>query len=137
MTDNAQPDASAPSQAPAGRTSHPLRRYLVRRLAQGFLTLVVASIVVFLATSAIPGSPASAILGRNANPRAVAEINHRLGFDKPLEVRYINWLGDALQGNLGNSAVDIAQGASSAPIWPIIRSPLADSATSRCSRCFG
>jgi len=131
MTETAQPDASALPQAPApaGRASHPLRRFLARRLAQGFLTLVVASIVVFLAASAIPGSPASAILGRNANPQAVAEINHRLGFDKPLEVRYVNWLGDALQGNLGNSAVDIAQGASSAPIWPIIRSPLADSAT--------
>jgi peptide/nickel transport system permease protein len=113
----------------AGRASHPLRRFLVRRLAQGLLTLVVASIVVFAATSAIPGSPATAILGRNADPKAVAAINHRLGFDKPIVDRYANWLGDALQGNLGNSAVEIAQGATSAPIWPIIRSPLADTTT--------
>jgi peptide/nickel transport system permease protein len=113
----------------AGRASHPLRRFLVRRLAQGLLTLVVASIVVFAATSAIPGSPAAAILGRNADPKAVAAINHRLGFDKPIVDRYVNWLGDALQGNLGNSAVEIAQGATSAPIWPIIRSPLADTTT--------
>jgi peptide/nickel transport system permease protein len=113
----------------AGRASHPLRRFLVRRLAQGLLTLVVASMVVFAATSAIPGSPATAILGRNADPKAVAAINHRLGFDKPIVDRYINWLSDALKGNLGNSAVEIAQGATSAPIWPIIRSPLADTTT--------
>ncbi|HEY7965981.1 MAG TPA: ABC transporter permease [Solirubrobacteraceae bacterium] len=101
----------------------------MRRLAQGVVTLVVVSIVIFLLTSAIPGSPATAILGRNANPQAIAEINHRLGFNKPLAQRYVDWLGNALSGDLGNSAVAIAQGSPTAPVWPIIRSPLADSAT--------
>ena len=112
MTETAQPDASALPQAPApaGRASHPLRRFLVRRLAQGFLTLVVASIVVFLAASAIPGSPATAILGRNASPGG-RRGQPRLGLDKPLEVRYGNWLGGFVQGNLGNSAVEQAQGS--------------------------
>lgn len=131
MTETAQPVAGAPpeAEAPPGRASHPIRRFVVRRLAQGLVTLIVATVVVFLLTNAIPGSPATAILGRNANPQAVAEINHHLGFDKPLVTRYLNWLGDAFQGNLGNSSVDIAQGATSAPIWPIIRSPLADTTT--------
>jgi peptide/nickel transport system permease protein len=100
-----------------------------RRLAQGVLTLLVVSIVIFLATSAVPGSPATAILGRNANPQAVREINHRLGFDKPIVERYVDWLGNAVTGDLGNSSVAIAQGASKAPVWPIIRSPLADTTT--------
>lgn len=106
---------------------HPLAGFVVRRTIQGLLTLLAASIVIFIGTSLVPGSPADAVLGRNANPQAVALINHRLGYDKPLVTRYLHWLGDAVQGNLGNSAVDIAQGDSSAPIWPIIRSPLLDS----------
>jgi peptide/nickel transport system permease protein len=131
MTEVAPRDASAPVQAPApaGRASRPLARFLIRRLAQGVVTLFVVSIVIFVATSAIPGSPATAILGRNANPQAIAQINHRLGYDKPILERYFSWLGDALRGDLGNSSVAIAQGSTSAPIWPIIRSPLADSAT--------
>jgi peptide/nickel transport system permease protein len=123
---------AAPSGDPpggAGRAQHPVGRFVVRRLAQGVVTLVVVSIVIFLLTSAIPGSPATAILGRNANPQAIAEINHRLGFNKPLAQRYVDWLGNALSGDLGNSAVAIAQGSPTAPVWPIIRSPLADSAT--------
>jgi len=131
MSATAPAGSEVPVEAPSpeARAPHPLRRFLIRRVAQGLVTLLVASVVVFLATSAIPGSPATAILGRNANPQAVAEINHHLGFDKPIVDRYLSWLGDALRGNLGNSSVDIAQGATSAPIWPIIRSPLADTTT--------
>jgi peptide/nickel transport system permease protein len=130
MTEAAQLDAEAATNAAAReRASYPLSRFIVRRLAQGLLTLLAVSIVIFVATSAIPGSPATSILGRNANPQAVAEINHRLGYDKPITTRYLNWLGDALQGNLGNSSVEIAQGSTSAPIWPVIRSPLADTVT--------
>jgi peptide/nickel transport system permease protein len=101
----------------------PLVRFVVRRLAIGAVTLLVASIIVFLATSVIPGSPATAVLGRQASPRVVAQIDHRLGYDKPLFERYGTWLGDALRGNLGYSAVAEVQGSHS-PIWPIIRGPL-------------
>jgi peptide/nickel transport system permease protein len=124
------PDASEPA-APVpelGRRRRPLRRFVVRRLAQGVVTLVLASIVIFLGTDVIPGSPASAVLGKSASPHVIAQMNRRLGYDKPGFERYFNWLGNVVQGDLGNSAVAEAQGAAAAPIWPIIRSPLANTA---------
>ena len=104
----------------------PLLRFTLHRLAQGVLTLLAASIVIFLGTSVVPGSPATALLGHEANPKAVAAINHRLGYDKPLVQRYFQWLDDAVHGSLGNSAIDIAQGADKSPVWDAIRSPLID-----------
>jgi peptide/nickel transport system permease protein len=111
------------------RARHPLARFVVRRLAQGLVTLLVASAVIFFATSVIPGSPATSILGHSANPQAVRVLDHRLGYDKPITRRYVDWLNDVVHGRLGDSAVVIAQGAPKAPVWPTIRSPLANSVT--------
>ena len=116
----------------SGRRGHPLLRFVARRLAQGLVTLVAASIVVFIGTQVLPGSPASAVLGRAATPQAVAAIDLRLGYNKPVVERYLSWLGDAVQGNLGNSAVEVAQGVNKASIWPIIRSPLLNSMCLAC-----
>jgi peptide/nickel transport system permease protein len=115
------PDLTAPK-ARGRRRVHPLAWFVLRRLAIGAVTLVVASIVIFLGTSVIPGSPATAVLGRQASPEAIAAINHRIGYDKPLLERYGIWLKNAVQGNLGNSTVAEAQG-SKAPNWPLIRGP--------------
>jgi peptide/nickel transport system permease protein len=109
--------------------SRPLTRFVLRRLATGLMTLVVVSIVVFVGTSVLPGSPASAVLGRQATPSAVARIDAQLGWNVPAPERYLTWVGHALQGNLGNSAVAIAQGANSAPLWPILRGPLGNTMT--------
>lgn len=111
------------------RVRHPFASFVVRRLAQGLVTLLVASAVIFFATSVIPGSPATAILGHSANPQAVRVLNHQLGYDKPITTRYVDWLNHLVHGSLGNSAVVIAQGAPKAPVWPTIRSPLANSVT--------
>lgn len=103
---------------------HPIRRFVSRRIAQGILTLLAASIVIFIAMAVLPGSPASAVLGKSATPAAVAVINHRLGYNHPIYVRYLNWLGGMLHGNFGSSAIAIAQGKSQSALWPIIRGPL-------------
>ena len=118
------PDLTAP-RARGRRRIHPLAWFVLRRLAIGLVTLVVASIVIFLGTSVIPGSPATAVLGRQASPQAIAAIDHRIGYDKPLLERYAIWLKNAVQGNLGNSTVAEVQG-SKAPNWPLIRGPFAN-----------
>jgi peptide/nickel transport system permease protein len=110
------------------RPIHPLVRFIFRRLALGVVTLLVASALVFLATSVIPGSPASVVLGRQATPRVVAQIDHRIGYDKPLLERYGAWLGGAVHGDFGVSAIAAVQGSDS-PNWPIIRGPLANTVT--------
>jgi peptide/nickel transport system permease protein len=51
-----------------------------------------------------PGGPAVAMLGQQASPEAVAQLNHQLGLDQPLYMQYLTWLGNALHGDLGRSA---------------------------------
>ena len=113
----------------AARARSPILRFLVRRFASALVTLVVVSIVIFAATDAIPGSPAASILGKFATPSEVVVLDKRLGFEKPATTRYFDWVGGLLQGTLGNSAVGLAQGQRSAPIWPLIRGRLANTLT--------
>ncbi len=67
------------------------------------LTLLVATGVVFVVLEILPGDPASIMLGINAEPETLAALRAQLGLDRPVHVRYISWLGDLLQGNLGIS----------------------------------
>ena len=78
-------------------------RIIAQRLALGVLTLFVVSIVIFAAVNMLPGDFAQAILGQGATPEAVAAIREDLGLDKPPVTRYFEWLGAAVQGDLGNS----------------------------------
>jgi peptide/nickel transport system permease protein len=78
-------------------------RYLLTRLGQGLVTLVLASIVVFLGVRALPGDPARALAGEEAGPEAVAALRAQLGLDEPLVVQYAKFLGNALSGDLGES----------------------------------
>ncbi|MBS1879168.1 MAG: ABC transporter permease [Actinobacteria bacterium] len=96
--------------AAAGRRLHPLLDFVLRRLAIGLVTLVAASAVIFWATNALPGDVAQATLGRNANPKALASMRHELHLEEPLLTRYVDWLGGAVHGELGNPASTITQG---------------------------
>jgi peptide/nickel transport system permease protein len=77
--------------------------FIVRRLLLGILVLVLVSVVVFLATQALPGDPARAILGRSATPQSLAALRLRLHLDRPLVEQYWTWLIGLLHGNLGTS----------------------------------
>jgi peptide/nickel transport system permease protein len=78
-------------------------RMIAQRLALGFLTLFVISLLIFGATELLPGDFAEAILGQSATPETVAAIRRDLGLDQPFHTRYIDWLFGALQGDFGNS----------------------------------
>lgn len=100
---------------------------MLRRLAAGVATLLVASALIFVATDALPGNVAQVVLGRFATPARLDALQSRLDLNQPLVVRYVHWLGDAVTGNLGQSAVQLANGQPNAPVWPIIRTPLRNS----------
>src|SRR6185436_11664734 len=89
---------------------YPLGWFVVKRLAAGFITLLVVSILIFAATELLPGDPAGAILGRNATPENLAEVRALMGLDRPAPERYLDWLGGLLTGDLGNSSAGYAQG---------------------------
>jgi peptide/nickel transport system permease protein len=73
------------------------------RLASVVPTLLGVSLLVFGVTYLIPGDPALIIGGTDAPPEAIANIRHQWGLDQPVYVRYAIWLGQVLQGNLGES----------------------------------
>jgi peptide/nickel transport system permease protein len=91
-----------PVLAPVGSGGH-FGRWLVRRLGFGVLILLAVSVVVFVATQALPSDPARAILGRAATPQSIAALNQQLGLNKPVITQYTTWLGHLVTGNLGMS----------------------------------
>ncbi len=76
---------------------------ILQRLGLGLLTLLAVSLLIFGATELLPGDFAEAILGQAATPETVAAIRRQLGLDEPFVVRYLSWLGGALQGDFGAS----------------------------------
>jgi peptide/nickel transport system permease protein len=64
---------------------------------------VLVSIVVFLATQALPGDPARAILGRSATPASLAALRRQLHLDRPVIDQYWTWIAGLSHGNLGIS----------------------------------
>ena len=77
--------------------------YLTRRLLLTIPLLLVVTLVTFSMLSLIKGDPAKVILGLNYTEERGAAIRKDLGLDKPFPVRYVNWLGKTVRGDLGNS----------------------------------
>lgn len=120
--------AQRPRGPGSGPRRHGLARLVGRRVVTGLLTLFVASALLFLATNALPGDVAQTVLGKDATPQRVSTLRTQLGLDEPLMNRYANWLEGAVHGDLGDSAVQLAQGAPSAPVSHLIAQPLLNSA---------
>ena len=78
--------------------------FVVRRVAAGVATLLVASFLIFGAVQILPGDAASVVLGKNATPARVAAVRADLHLDDPLPVRYLRFIEDLGTGHLGNSS---------------------------------
>lgn len=85
------------------RQRHPLARMIVARLGIGVFTLVVISVLIFMAVSLLPGDIAQQVLGQSATPETVAAFRRDLGLDEPLITRYLAWIGGVVQGDFGHS----------------------------------
>ena len=77
--------------------------YILSRLAAMTLSLVVASLVIFVIIELVPGDPASFMLGLNAAPDTVAALRAELGLGGSPVERYLRWVGGMLQGDFGTS----------------------------------
>ena len=67
------------------------------------VTLLFVSLLVFTVVRVLPGDPALVIVGTEGSPEAVERIRESLGLNRPLVVQYVEWIGRALQGDLGRS----------------------------------
>lgn len=77
--------------------------YILRRLVQSLLVLLIVTVIVFGMLHELPGGTARAVLGERATNGSIALFNKQHGLDNPLPVQYWDWLKDVLQGNLGFS----------------------------------
>jgi peptide/nickel transport system permease protein len=80
---------------------------LVRRAGSRLLYLVAVlfgvALLTFLIASLLPGDLAYMVLGDQATPETLAALRHDLGLDRPLAIRFLYWLAQVLQGDLGRS----------------------------------
>ncbi len=78
-------------------------RYTLKRLLSLAISLIVASVVIFVAIEVVPGDPASYMLGINAQPDTVAALRDELGLNAGPVVRYFHWVFGLLHGDFGTS----------------------------------
>jgi peptide/nickel transport system permease protein len=83
--------------------------YLIRRLCISFLILFLATVGVFLLMRLLPGDPLLVYVNdtelQTLTPENYAQLSHKFGLDKPIYMQYIDWLNNALHGDLGRSIV--------------------------------
>jgi peptide/nickel transport system permease protein len=79
--------------------------FLLRRVFQSIIVILIVTVITFALLRAIPGNPAIAILGPNSfrNPGAIRQFDRQYGFDLPWYSQYWLWLRHLLAGNLGFS----------------------------------
>ena len=77
--------------------------FVVRRLGQAIVTILVVSVAVFGSLHLAPGDAATVIGGNEATEEQIQAIRERLGLDKPFHVQYLRWLRAVLMGDLGRS----------------------------------
>ncbi len=90
--------------------------YIVRRLIQAFIVLILVTLVVFFAMRFMPGDPIYMILGEgqisNLTQQQIDETRHEYGLDRPIIVQYFNWVGGLFHGDFGSSITqNISPGA--------------------------
>lgn len=78
-------------------------RFVIRRLLLMVPVLFGLSVLLFVWLRALPGDPARAMLGDKATPEAIAKLTAQYGFDQPLIVQYVKYLGQLARGDFGIS----------------------------------
>jgi peptide/nickel transport system substrate-binding protein len=78
-------------------------RWVAGRIASLALTLLVASLAIFVLVQVLPGDPAAYMMGLNASPDAVAALRAQYGLDVPAWRQYVDWIAGLVRGDLGLS----------------------------------
>ena len=78
-------------------------KYILKRTCALIITLFIVSLLAFLAFQIIPGDPTTQLLGTEATEEARQELRQELGLDRPVLLRYFDWLGGFVRGDMGES----------------------------------
>ena len=77
--------------------------YILRRILYTIPTVIGVTIVCFLLIHLAPGDPLSAVIPEGAQPEVIAQIRTAYGFDQPMPIQYLKWLGHVMTGDFGMS----------------------------------
>jgi peptide/nickel transport system permease protein len=84
--------------------------YIIRRVFQSLVVILIVSVMVFFGMRLLPGDPIYMIFNpnevQNFSTEKLAEIRHNAGLDQSLTVQYFNWLGGVFKGNIGYSIIN-------------------------------
>ncbi|MDE2837295.1 MAG: ABC transporter permease [Chloroflexota bacterium] len=98
-----------------------MTRFLVRRISLIVVTLFVVSAAIFAITEILPGDVAQMVMGQGATEQNLKHIRETLGLDRPAPVRYLEWIGGVVRGDMGDSFVQ------KIPVTEVIEPRLANS----------
>jgi peptide/nickel transport system permease protein len=76
---------------------------IARRVLRAVPVLLLVSFGTVLLLDLVPGTPAASLLGPEATPQQIADLNHQLGYQDSLPLRYGRWLGHVFTGDFGHS----------------------------------
>lgn len=83
-----------------------MKRYILRRILSGILTVLVAFTINFVIIHAAPGDPVTTLMGPNTqDPAMRAALEEKYGLNEPIGVQYLAYLGTAASGDLGDSYI--------------------------------
>jgi ABC-type dipeptide/oligopeptide/nickel transport system permease component len=77
--------------------------YILRRLGNIVVVLLGLTLFTFILLRIAPGSPVYFLMGEQPSPEKLRELEHELGFDRPLPVQYLDYIGSVVRGDLGTS----------------------------------
>ncbi|RMC36346.1 ABC transporter permease [Paracoccus alkanivorans] len=80
-----------------------MARYIFKRLIGMMIVIFIVLTIAFIIVRLAPGDPAALMLGPEATAEDAAALRQRLGLDRPILVQYLSFVGNALQGDLGES----------------------------------
>ena len=83
-----------------------MAQFIARRLISLIPVMLGVSIVVFALIRMIPGDPVIVMLGERARPADIERVREEIGFNRPVYVQYLEWMGRIVRGDLGTSIIN-------------------------------
>jgi peptide/nickel transport system permease protein len=84
--------------------------FLIRRIVQSAIIVILVSLIVFFAMRLLPGDPILLLVTSNQRgeytQEQIEKLRHDYGLDRPIIVQYVDWAGGALHGDLGRSILN-------------------------------
>jgi peptide/nickel transport system permease protein len=80
-----------------------MANFIIRRLLQTVIVILIVTIISFLLMQLIPGDPVLTLLGTEATPGQIDALRKELWLDRPVYIQYLHWLDNSIHGDFGSS----------------------------------